>query len=391
MSQVEIEPANSIQSANPGSAESGEESSRSCDAALARAFKFLGKRWSGVILGTLTNGQAGFAELKRRVDGISDSVLSDRLAELQVAGLVIRSVEPGPPVSVSYVLSEAGAALIPAMYELSAWASENLPDADPALQSEKEPLMSEQMTALHSSVERLRAVVERLDPAEYDLPAYPADWSIADVLSHIGSGAVILRRRFDDIVDGRETDEDFNQSIWDEWSAKTSVAQVADVLTADAALLESLEALDERRRGHFRFSMGPMDFDFAGFVGIRLNEHVLHTWDIEVTLDPTATLPTDATRVVIDNLELIVRFSGKPSGEVCILNVHTFDPSRDFTISLGADSVELAPSDPAGNPDLELPAEAFVRMIYGRLDPNHVPSGVEGHLLDELRRVFPGV
>jgi len=85
-----------------------------------------------VILGTLTNGPAGFAELRRRVDGISDSVLSERLAELQATGLVIRSVESGPPVSVSYVLSKAGAALIPAMHELSAWASQNLPDAAPA-------------------------------------------------------------------------------------------------------------------------------------------------------------------------------------------------------------------------------------------------------------------
>ena len=61
---------------------------RHCDAALARAFGFLGKRWSGVILGTLANGESGFAELKRRVEGISDSVLSDRLAELQGAGLI---------------------------------------------------------------------------------------------------------------------------------------------------------------------------------------------------------------------------------------------------------------------------------------------------------------
>ena len=69
---------------------------RSCDAALAQAFTFLGKRWNGVILGTLTNGSSGFAELKRSVSGISDSVLSERLSELQAAGLIVRSVEPGP-------------------------------------------------------------------------------------------------------------------------------------------------------------------------------------------------------------------------------------------------------------------------------------------------------
>ena len=57
--------------------------SHHCDAALVRAFSFLGKRWNGVILGSLVYGEAGFSELKRRVEGISDSVLSDRLSELQ--------------------------------------------------------------------------------------------------------------------------------------------------------------------------------------------------------------------------------------------------------------------------------------------------------------------
>jgi DNA-binding HxlR family transcriptional regulator len=104
-----------------------EESSKTCDSALAQAFKFLGKRWNGVLLGTLTNGASGFAELKRNVSGISDSVLSERLSELQCAGLIVRSVEPGPPVSVSYDLSDTGRALIPAMHALSSWATENFP------------------------------------------------------------------------------------------------------------------------------------------------------------------------------------------------------------------------------------------------------------------------
>ena len=102
---------------------------RSCDAALARAFDFLGKRWNGVILGTLTSGPAAFSELRRAVVGISDSVLSDRLTELAKAGLVRRSVQEGPPVAVSYRLTSAGEALIPALQELMIWATENLPAA----------------------------------------------------------------------------------------------------------------------------------------------------------------------------------------------------------------------------------------------------------------------
>jgi len=44
-----------------------------------RAFDLLGKRWTGVVLGTLSGGPTGFRALARAVEGISDSMLSDRL------------------------------------------------------------------------------------------------------------------------------------------------------------------------------------------------------------------------------------------------------------------------------------------------------------------------
>lgn len=100
---------------------------RACDGALARAFGFLGKRWNGVILGTLLDGPAGFSELRRAVVGISDSVLSERLSELGKAGLVQRTVDDGPPVAVGYRLTPAGQALLPALRELTTWAADNLP------------------------------------------------------------------------------------------------------------------------------------------------------------------------------------------------------------------------------------------------------------------------
>jgi DNA-binding HxlR family transcriptional regulator len=97
------------------------------DAALARAFDLLGKRWTGVLLGTLSDGPAGFSALARAVDGISDSMLSDRLSELGNAGLVTRTVTEGPPLSVTYALTDAGRALLPALERISRWAEEHLP------------------------------------------------------------------------------------------------------------------------------------------------------------------------------------------------------------------------------------------------------------------------
>jgi DNA-binding HxlR family transcriptional regulator len=101
-----------------------------CDVALSRVFDFLGKRWNGLILGMLSGGPVGFSGLARAVTGISDSVLSERLAGLTKAGLVSRTVDPGPPVAVIYQLTESGCALLPAMRELIRWA-ETHPVATP--------------------------------------------------------------------------------------------------------------------------------------------------------------------------------------------------------------------------------------------------------------------
>jgi len=102
----------------------------SADAALVRAFDLLGKRWTGVVLGTLSGGPAGFRALARAVEGISDSMLSDRLGALTNAGLVTRDVDEGPPISVAYELTDAGRALLPALEQITRWAEVHLPDTD---------------------------------------------------------------------------------------------------------------------------------------------------------------------------------------------------------------------------------------------------------------------
>lgn len=94
---------------------------------LERAFKFLGKRWNAVVLGHLSAHPAGFRELSRTIDGISDSVLSDRLAELTAGGLISRTVDAGPPLAVTYALTDRGRALMPALEQIAVWARENLP------------------------------------------------------------------------------------------------------------------------------------------------------------------------------------------------------------------------------------------------------------------------
>ncbi|MFK0402481.1 winged helix-turn-helix transcriptional regulator [Microbacterium sp. NPDC090225] len=97
-----------------------------CDAAVTLAFSVLGKRWNGMIVSSLGGGPSTFVALRRAVAGISDTVLSDRLAELADTGLVARTVDAGPPVTVSYALTPGGEGLLPILDDLGTWASANL-------------------------------------------------------------------------------------------------------------------------------------------------------------------------------------------------------------------------------------------------------------------------
>ncbi|MEU8703999.1 helix-turn-helix domain-containing protein [Streptomyces sp. NPDC048565] len=103
-------------------ADHSEQSCRQVDASITRVFELFGKRWTGPIVSVLMQQPVHFADLRRAIPGISERMLSDRLSELGAAGLVVREVDEGPPLRVAYRLTEAGAAMEPALTELGQWA-----------------------------------------------------------------------------------------------------------------------------------------------------------------------------------------------------------------------------------------------------------------------------
>ena len=252
---------------------------------------------------------------------------------------------------------------------------------------------SQHLEVLRASVTRLQAIVEGFDAEHLRRRAYPSEWTVADVLSHLGSAAVILLARLEAGLGGPEFTDEMGPPVWDEWNAKSPDAKVADSLVADRALLDRFDEVIDAAAGA-QFTLGPLTVDLEGFIDLRLNEHVLHTWDVEVVIDPNATVPASAAAVVIDNLDLMVRFTGKPTGTVRELHVRTFDPARDFMLSLGEDAIGFGPyesnvANPVGA-DVELSADAFIRLVYGRFDAAHATPVRTDVDLDELRRVFPG-
>jgi hypothetical protein len=93
-----------------------------------------------------------------------------------------------------------------------------------------------------------------MSEADLTVGVYPSEWSVADVLSHLGSGAVITHRRLEDALAGRKTPDDFALGVWDEWNAKGPLAQRADAQNRrpePAVLSVWLSAHGRRPAKHF--------------------------------------------------------------------------------------------------------------------------------------------
>ncbi|MEU9317273.1 winged helix-turn-helix transcriptional regulator [Streptomyces sp. NPDC048295] len=99
--------------------------------------RFLGRCPNGDTLARLRHGPQGYAKSRRAVDGISDSVLPQRLSELSSAGLTVREVESGPPVMVRHRLTPDGTAPMPILGELAGRASHRLPETPATLRRGK--------------------------------------------------------------------------------------------------------------------------------------------------------------------------------------------------------------------------------------------------------------
>jgi DNA-binding HxlR family transcriptional regulator len=88
----------------------------------------IGDRWTVLILGVLTDGPQRFTELARRIEGISQKMLTQTLRGLERDGLVTRTVHATVPVRVDYELTALGRTLTGPIAALEAWARDHIGD-----------------------------------------------------------------------------------------------------------------------------------------------------------------------------------------------------------------------------------------------------------------------
>ncbi|GID90653.1 maleylpyruvate isomerase N-terminal domain-containing protein [Amorphoplanes digitatis] len=253
------------------------------------------------------------------------------------------------------------------------------------------------IAALRSEHDTLASTVPALTTAQLTGPSGAAEWTVADVLSHLGSGAEITLADFRaSLGEAEPPAPGFNQSVWDRWNALSPQDQAAGSLGSDAALVTALEAVPEERHDELKVKPGflPEPLPLASFAAMRLSEVVQHGWDVRVGTDPAAALAEPAALLLAEHfsggLGFLLGFIAKPEAvrEHAVIEI-SGTPYRivvDDRIRLTAEALP-ATATFAG------PVESAVRLLAGRLTPKHTPPGVEvtGNVsLDELRAVFPG-
>ena len=248
------------------------------------------------------------------------------------------------------------------------------------------------MRAWRTSHNILRAAVEPLDLEQLEQPSY--DDELVD-----RPGALPYRVPDGDLraAPGRRAERGRPAGtgrfcpIWERWNARSPQAQATDALAGDKALLGRFESLDDGQRERYHLEAWGMDLDLPGWLSLRVGEHAVHTWDVVVSARPVGDGCPGCCRAVRRHPRAALQGGPRPTVRSAGSDVVTSSPERHFTLETG-DSVELVAFEPDDyEAELQLPAEAFLRLVYGRLDPAHTPPvEARGVDLDELRAVFPG-
>jgi uncharacterized protein (TIGR03083 family) len=252
------------------------------------------------------------------------------------------------------------------------------------------------LAALHAASERLAAVVDALPERELSSPSRAAGWSIAQVLSHLGSAAEICTGLLERGVAGGTsgpTREEV-EPVWARWDAMTAPARREAWRSADARHLQLLDSLRGGPGQEVRVPYFAGLLDLPVYAGYRLSEQSVHAWDVEAALDAEAVIPANEVALLWRRLDLVAtRFRDPVTlGRLAPaqLALDLTDPPGVVLLDLDAELhlYPCEPAQPAGT--VSGTAEAVLRLVYGRnQDADHVQVTGAACLAD-LRALFPG-
>src|ERR1700757_3592386 len=112
------------------------------------------------------------------------------------------------------------------------------------------------IATLRESHERLAGLAQPMTPDQVRAQSYCRDWTNAQVLSHLGSGAEISLLTLPGALGESEpVGRDAFGPVWDKWNAKSPDEQATDALVSDERQIQTLEALTDEQ-------LAAIDMDF---------------------------------------------------------------------------------------------------------------------------------
>ena len=91
-----------------------------------QVFATIGDKWAGLVVNALAQGPRRHGELRTRIAGASQKMLTQTLRTLERDGLVTRTVTPSMPVRVDYELTPLGHTLVPILGALKTWSETHI-------------------------------------------------------------------------------------------------------------------------------------------------------------------------------------------------------------------------------------------------------------------------
>ncbi|MEW2548954.1 maleylpyruvate isomerase N-terminal domain-containing protein [Streptomyces sp. NPDC047002] len=248
------------------------------------------------------------------------------------------------------------------------------------------------LSALHDTSARLRALAAPLSADDLTRPSCASGWTVAQVLSHLGSAAEIcadlVRRGLAGDERGPRREE--LTPVWERWDALDPAGQRRSWLDADAAHLDLLDSVTAAREADLSipYFAGPMEL--STYLGYRLSVQALHGWDAEAAFDRAAAVAHPG--LVWERLDLVVsRFhAAEARAALAPRRIALRHGGAEDHLDVGAELHLVA--GPVAKPATTVTGttDALLRLVYGRSRPADAVEVTGAGSRADLVALFPG-